>query len=252
MTGTRAGSTFTKRDPAAPEGFFEAEARGLRWLGEVEGGANVVAVLDVSPSEIVLQRLHHVTPSPQDAEDLGRRLARTHEADGNAWGRADGEGFIGPLHLPNGPFGSWHEMWWRGRVEPYLRASVDRGLLSTDDAAALSRAVQRHGTALPTSRPARIHGDLWSGNVVWTSGGGVLIDAASAHGGHPDADLAMLELFGLDHLGRLRSAYHELRPLADGWRERKALFWLHPLLVHVVLFGSSYVGRTRRVVQALT
>lgn len=251
MRGQGAEATFTKRDPTAPPGFFEAEARGLRWLGEVEGGADVVEVHDVSASGIVLQRLDHVSPSPTDADELGRRLARTHEAGAPVWGREDGDGFIGPLHLPNGPFASWQEMWWLGRVEPYLRVAVDRGLLSRDDAHAVSSVVGRHAPAVPTRRPARVHGDLWSGNVVWTPTGAVLVDAASAHGGHPEADLAMLELFGLVHLDRVRGAYADVSPLADGWPRRTALFWLHPLLVHVVLFGSAYVGRTRRAVQAL-
>ncbi|MGC1288154.1 MAG: fructosamine kinase family protein, partial [Streptosporangiaceae bacterium] len=84
-----------------------------------------------------------------------------------------------------------------------------------------------------------IHGDCWSGNVLWSGGRGWLIDPA-AHGGHRETDLAMLALFGAPFLDRLISCYQEVAPLAGGWRERVPLHQLHPLLVHVCLFGAGY------------
>lgn len=242
---------FVKRDPSAAPGFFAAEARGLRWLAEATDGVPVVDVLDVGDHHIALERLHSITPTAAQAEQLGRRLARTHREPSPVWGRDDGDGFIGPLPLANGPFESWTQLWWDGRVEPYLRASVDRGLLTSNDAARIEQVVHRHGPDVPARAPWRIHGDLWGGNVVWTSRGAVLIDAASAHGGEPEADLAMLALFGLPHLKRVLAAYDEVGPLAAGWRERQQLLQLHPLLVHVVLFGHGYVEPVRRAVRAL-
>jgi fructosamine-3-kinase len=91
----------------------------------------------------------------------------------------------------------------------------------------------------PPEPVARLHGDLWSGNVLWTPDGAVLIDPA-AHGGHRESDLAMLALFGLPHLERALASYRERAPLAGGWRDRVALHQLFPLLVHAALFGSGY------------
>ncbi|MCW2759574.1 MAG: Fructosamine/Ketosamine-3-kinase, partial [Nocardioidaceae bacterium] len=90
--------------------------------------------------------------------------------------------------------------------------------------------------------PARLHGDLWSGNVLWSTGGVVLIDPA-AHGGHRETDLAMLTLFGLPQLQRVLEAYTDTTPLADGWEDRVPLHQLFPLLVHTCMFGSSYGAR---------
>jgi fructosamine-3-kinase len=92
----------------------------------------------------------------------------------------------------------------------------------------------------PPEPPSRIHGDLWSGNVLWSGARGCLIDPA-AHGGHRETDLAMLALFGAPHLPEILQAYVATTPLADGWRSRVPLHQLHPLLVHVCLFGAVYV-----------
>jgi fructosamine-3-kinase len=235
---------FVKRDANAPPGFFEAEARGLRWLAAAAGGVPVAAVRDVAPGRLVLERLVPVDPTRPHAEELGRGLARTHQTGAPVWGREDGDGFVGPLPLPNGPFPSWHELWWQGRVEPYLRQAVDRGELGTQDAAAVERVVA--GTAVPPDpRPSRLHGDLWAGNVVWTARGAVLVDGAAAHGGHREADLAMLALFGLPHLEHVLRAYDEEWPIAPGWEQRVPFWQLHPLLVHVVLFGGRYAAAVR-------
>jgi fructosamine-3-kinase len=97
--------------------------------------------------------------------------------------------------------------------------------------------------------PARIHGDLWSGNVMWTRDGVVVIDPA-AQGGHRETDLAMLALFGCPYLAEVIEGYQSVRPLRPGWRSRVGLHQLYPLLAHVVLFGTSYVDRTRAAAQS--
>jgi fructosamine-3-kinase len=116
------------------------------------------------------------------------------------------------------------------------------------DAGALSargrRAIEGVGDRMPElagppEPPARVHGDLWSGNVlVGDDGAPRLIDPA-AHGGHREIDLAMLRLFGGPG-ERFWAAYAEVHPLAAGHEDRVALWQLLPLLVHAVLFGGSY------------
>lgn len=241
---------FVKRDPSAPDGFFAAEARGLAWLAAA-GGVPVVGVRDVDQTQIVLDRLAPAPATSQAADAFGAALAQTHAASASVWGREDGDGYIGPLVLPNGPYRSWPDLWWSGRVEPYLAQAVDAGVLDPGDAAACGDVVARRVAEVPVGTPARIHGDLWSGNVVWTSRGAVLIDAGAAHGGHAETDLAMLALFGLPHLERVLRSYDEASRLDDGWRERVPLLQLHPLLVHVVLFGGGYVASLRAALRSL-
>lgn len=204
--------------------------------------------LAVRPDGIDVERLDPAAPTPRAAEELGRRLAATHAAGaahfGSPPGDWQGDGFIGPLPLPHKPFDAWGHFYAALRIEPYARRAAASGALSPSGLAAVERvcARLRDGELDDGSAPARLHGDLWSGNVVWTARGAVLVDPA-AHGGHPETDLAMLALFGFPHLDRVLEAYDEVAKLADGWPERVALHQLHPLLVHAVLFGSGYGAR---------
>ena len=236
--------TFVKSRPDAPAGFFEVEAAGLRWLA-VPGGVPVAEPLDVSPTQLTITRLDSAPPTVSDAEDFGRRLAVTHDAGARYFGVPPdgwrGDGYIGTVPLPHAsePVTSWGEFYANLRLRPYLRAARDEGIY-LDDVERVCARLEAGAYDDPSDESCRIHGDLWSGNVLWTPDGVHLIDPA-AHGGHRETDLAMLALFGLPRLDRVLRAYDEAHPLADGWRDRIGLHQLHPLVVHVVLFGGSYV-----------
>jgi fructosamine-3-kinase len=231
-----------KTRPHAPEGFFAREAEGLRWLAYAQG-ARVPQVLAVADDCLVLDWIEPGKPTTDLAERFGRSLAATHLAGAETFG-GPRDGYIGLAPLPNRTLPTWPEFFASRRVMPYVRAAVDRGSLTTDEAATIEAAMRRiHDLAGPEEPPARIHGDLWSGNVVWGADGDVWIIDPAAHGGHRETDLAMLSLFGAPHLQRILDAYAEAAPLADGWHERLPLHQLHPLLVHSVLFGGTYGAR---------
>ncbi|NYH53882.1 MULTISPECIES: fructosamine kinase family protein [Nocardiopsis] len=235
--GTR---LFVKALPrgAPPSGVLTAEARGLEWLGRTFGSP-AIDVLAWDERILVLPWMEEREPTAQAAERLGHRLAGMHMTGADHFG-ADWPGYIGPLPMDNTPSDDWPRFYAEQRLRPYLRRALDQGALTPSDV----RVVEKVVDAVPDlagdpGPPARVHGDLWSGNVLWRERDAVLIDPA-AHGGHREADLAMLALFGLPHLERVRDAYNEAAPLASGWRSRVALHQLHPLLVHVCLFGAAY------------
>jgi len=239
-----------KRRHDAPPGFFEVEAAGLRWLA-VPGGVPVAEPIEVSPSQLSTVKLELVPPTGAAADEFGRRLAVTHDAGARHFGvPPDGwstDGYIGPIALPHAlaPMTAWGEFYANLRLRPYMRAAYNAGTIDGHQLELFERVCTRLEDGVyddPSDEPSRIHGDLWSGNVVWAAGGVHLVDPA-AHGGHRETDLAMLGLFGLPQLERVLRAYDEAHPLADGWRDRVGLHRLHPLLTHVVMFGGSYVAQ---------
>jgi fructosamine-3-kinase len=251
---------FAKTAADAAPGAYGAEAAGLRWLAEAGAVAvpEVLAAADRPASDPPLLVLGWVErrPGPPDPEALGRGLARLHAAGAPAFGapasgtppaggaEPAGGGApplrLGPLVLPGDAAADWPAAYAEGRLRPLLRAATARGALPAGTAARVERVCAAlPGLAGPPEPPARLHGDLWSGNVLTGAGGEpVLIDPA-AYGGHREVDLAMLALFGTPS-PRTLAAYEEVAPLADGHAERVALWQLFPLLVHAVLFGGGY------------
>ncbi len=236
---------FRKDRPPAP-GAYPAEAAGLRWLAGA-GGAAVVGVLAVGEDFLELDRLDTTRPTSAAAAAFGAALAVTHDAGATAWG-APPEGWTGPNFIGRQPMrcdpaASFGVFYAEQRVLPYLRRAADRGHVGGSVIELVERACARiaAGEFDGNEPPARIHGDLWSGNVLWTPDGVVLIDPA-AHGGHRETDLAMLTLFGTPCLSDILAGYDGARALADGWRERVPLHQLHPLAVHAASHGPSYAG----------
>lgn len=249
-------SVFVKSRPGIPDDFFAAEARGLQWLADAqrETDAETVrtpTVLGHNRECLVLEWVESGRPSAEAAEDLGRALAETHRVGAPHFG-APYDGYAGMLPLPNTQSDKWSEFFATQRIEPYLRAAFNRGNLEAEDANSVVAVLERLGDlGGPEEPPARIHGDLWSGNVIWATEGTPRVVDPAAHGGHREADLAMLGLFGAPYLDRLIAAYNDVFPLAAGWRERQALHQLHPLLVHAALFGGAYGARAGRAARDL-
>ena len=238
-------TTFTKRSPFHPRSY-PAEAAGLRWLAAAgSDAARMVEVLEVSAQQLTLRRLVSVRPTARAAVAFGSALARTHGAGAAAFGQPpdgwSGDGFIGRQHLSLRPEERWGVFYADQRLVPYAEEAHRRGTLSTAGRAAVDRVAERlhAGDFDDGAAPARIHGDLWSGNLVFTAEGVVLIDPA-AHGGHRLTDLAMLALFGAPQLSQILDGYRSTGQLLDGWPELIGLHQLHPLLVHAVTHGSSY------------
>lgn len=238
-------TVFAKSLTGAPADFFPAEAAGLRILRST-GTVPVPAVLAVADDLIVLEWIEPAEPSPEQAERLGHDLAALHRAPAPHYGTAH-PAYIGSLPLPSHAAGhpatspeDWPDFHVGYRLLPYLQQASDNGSIGGRDARAVEEVCVRFAELSgPPRPPAVIHGDLWSGNVHWSANGRAHVVDPAAQGGHPEADLAMLELFGCPHLARILAAYDEAHPL-PGRARRVPLHQLHPLLVHAALFGGGY------------
>jgi fructosamine-3-kinase len=243
----RAAFVKTRADAAAGE--YAAEAAGLRWLAQ-PGALRVPLVLDVGERYLALEWIDSRPAgglSDAGAEELGRGLAATHMAVAVCFGWTV-EARFGSLVLSNEPTADWPRFYAERRLLPLARLARERGALSRAASDAVERLCERLGELCGAAEPpARLHGDLWSGNVLADGDGRPWLIDPSVYGGHREVDLAMLRLFGSPP-PRLFAAYEELAPLADGWRERVELYQLLPLLVHAVLFGGSYATAVERTV----
>ncbi|MFE9499615.1 fructosamine kinase family protein [Streptomyces collinus] len=238
-----AGTVVMVKRGDAP-GAVRAEAAGLRWLGEA-AAVRVPAVLGQDERWLVTERVPTGRPDEDAASRFGQALAALHAAGAPAFGApppgGPEEAYIGRAPMRNAPMPDWPAWYAEHRVLPYLRAAVDAGTVRPGEAAVVERVCGLlPELAGPAEPPARLHGDLWNGNVLWGADGDVRLIDPAAHGGHRETDLAMLRLFGCPHLERVVTGYQDMAPLADGWRERVGMHQLFPLLVHAVLFGRDY------------
>jgi fructosamine-3-kinase len=244
--------TWVKRRNDAPRGLFAAEAAGLTWL-RVPGGVPIVKVLETTENSITLEHLTSIVPTAKTGEVFGQKLSVTHDSGAPSFGTAP-EGFSGPcfiadLEMSTDPCPTWGQFFARQRILPYARMArrtLGHSGYATMEALAATLEEGHFDDGAP---PARIHGDLWSGNLLFTPQGATLIDP-SAHGGHRISDLAMLDLFGAPYLEGILEAYEATSiHLPPDWRNLISLHQVYPYLVHAVLFGGGYADSAVRAAQ---
>src|SRR6478735_6247863 len=246
---------FVKSNVRAPNDMFVAEARGLAWLAEAKA-LRVPAVLAASGANdltpfLALELIRtKPTRTPDFDERLGRGLTALHRHGTPAFD-LDHDNYIGRLPQKNTFAITWAEFYRVRRLSPQLRAAADAGLAPARLRSSFERLfAQLESLCGPPEPPARLHGDLWGGNLIADDlGAPCLIDPA-VYGGHREIDLAMMKLFG-GFAPHVFAAYKEAFPLADGYRERVALYQLYPLMVHVNLFGGGYLAQVEAVLARL-
>ncbi len=248
---TPSGPFFLKWNADAGHRFFRVEAEGLEALATTETvrtPAVVACAGDDAPVPwLLLEWIDPGGASEASWVRLGRELAALHRGatdDAGRWGWHS-ENVIGSLPQPNGWAYDWGDFWARRRIHPLARELLTRGAISPWQLGLIERAADRAanllGPASLADGPSLLHGDLWSGNVLFARGGRpVLIDPA-VYIGHREVDLAMCRLFG-GFPPPFYAAYAEAWPLDPGHEARLPLYQLYPLLVHARLFGGSYVA----------
>jgi fructosamine-3-kinase len=239
----------------------------LRWLAAAEsgGGTRIVRVLRAGRTVLELERITPVRADRAAARRFGASLARTHAA-GADWfgcppqdwpgGKAIGRSRQPYVLSPEAAPATWGEFYAGHRIEVFAHRLRDAGGLDAAGAATYDRLCDRLRSGdfdapqpgLVGTASARVHGDLWAGNVLFDDGptGVVLIDPL-ARGDHAESDLGMLALVGLSHLDEVFDGYDEVSPLAQGWRDRLALHALSPLMFHALLFGGGYAAEALAV-----
>ena len=219
-----------------------AEAAGLRWLAQALAAA-VVDVTEVTPTSISTRRVEQARPSAPAARAFGAALRTVHEAGAPAFGAPpagwEGANFIGRVEQPCEPCQAWGEFYAEQRVLPFV-GGLPQGLQVI-----VRQACEVIKAADWDVKPARIHGDLWAGNVLFTADSAVMIDPA-AHGGHPWTDLAMLELFGTPFYEEILRGYG----VPKEYEKWVPMHQLHPLAVHAMTHGPAYYAPLEQAARA--
>lgn len=258
-------TVFAKTNRHADPAMFPAEAHGLAWLAEARA-IRVPKVLAVSapdasgPHFLALERIESGRRRSGFDERLGRALAALHRFGAPCFGLVDADlskgpmvvdNFIGKLPQANAPLATWPEFYRARRLEPQLRMAIDRGLATSTMHRGFERLFARLEELVgPAEPPARLHGDLWGGNLMVDEAGEPCLIDPAVYGGHREIDLAMMRLFG-GFDPRVFSAYDEAFPLPTGHEERVPLYQLYFLMAHVNLFGGSYVSSVEGALAAL-
>lgn len=214
------------------------EARMLDAIGAA--GVAAPQVLAARGQLFAMTHLEEGRAGPEGWAALGHELRRLHRVRGPDYGWEEDYAF-GAAALPNAGAADWPAFWAERRLMAWPEA------LPHDIARRVEALAARLPDLLPKApTPALLHGDLWSGNVLFTAeGGAALIDPACYHG-DKEVDLAMLHLFGTPHPGFCES----YGPMAPGLAERRPIYQLWPALVHLRLFGAGYRGMVERMLAA--
>ncbi len=245
-------SLFVKWNSAELYDMFVVEERGLSLLSDADSGLKIPAPLrhdkipEAGLSYLILEYLDEGRSTSETDTKLGEGLAALHQHTSDTYG-LDHDNYIGRLPQYNDPHENWIDFLINQRFGPQLKMAMDSGLLDSRDRKSFEALYQRLPDILADEPASLLHGDLWGGNQFATGSGEPAIFDPAVYFGNREIELAFTYLFG--GFGRnFYQAYHAAWPLQPGFDERKDIYNLYPLLVHVNLFGSVYAGQVKRII----
>jgi fructosamine-3-kinase len=246
------GRRVVVKHDGGPRPRLDIEAGMLTDLAAT-GTVRTPAVLLGEADLLVLEHIeNNGTRSAAGGAAFARVLARLHAVSSDAYGYPR-DTLIGSLGQPNPPSADWAPFFAEHRVRVFARLALDRRGISPADMRRLETLCDRTEELIgePPARPAMIHGDLWSGNVLWSSGEVTAVIDPAIYYADPEIELAFIALmgcFGDDFF----DAYEDVAGIRPGfWETRCDLYNLYPLLVHAALFGGGYGAQAMAVTRRL-
>lgn len=231
--------------------MFKKEATGLQLLRESKEIKIPKVILEEEwkdTSFLILEYIDSVTPKQNFWQDFGTKLAKLHQHTESYFGLEESN-YIGSLHQQNKQHTNWTDFFIQERLQPQIKLAKDSGKMDKSIISCFENLFLKLEEIFPDEPPALLHGDLWSGNFMVDNNGDPCIMDPAVYYGHREMDIAMTQLFG-GFDADFYKYYHKQYPLAEGWENRMDICNLYPLLVHVNLFGGSYLSQIQQIVKS--
>ncbi len=234
---------FAKMNRPVSETFFQKEASGLTAIAQT-GTLSVPQIYGTcydpeSRTALLVLEWIQGNKTADTIAQLGQGLARLHQMKGRAFGFKE-DNFIGSLPQSNSWTSDWISFYRNQRLKVQLELGINRQTIYGRRRKKLEKLMDRLDQWLPSNaEPSLIHGDLWGGNWLIGKGGRPYLIDPAANYAHNELEISFTELFG-GFPSSFYDFYHEIQPLDKNYPERKPLYQLYYLLVHLNLFGESY------------
>ncbi len=241
--GTSAGDFFLKLNASAPADMFMKEAAGLNEMRLANSSLIIPKVIwskdvDDFPGLLLMEYLQPASSTSGFDERLGRGIAQLHRKTASAYGFYHSN-YCGTTVQDNTWTDNWPVFYAERRIWSLIQQIKTTRGMSSDDLKIYEKLIDRMPVLLAHQTiPSLIHGDLWSGNYMYTANGPALIDPA-CYFADREMELGMMKLFG-GFSGSVWNAYQDEFRLPEGWQQRIRLYQLYPVLNHYLLFGVSY------------
>jgi protein-ribulosamine 3-kinase len=242
------GSYFLKWNDTIDLDMFETEALGLEFLRKISviNIPEVIGIGTINGTAYLL--MNFIEPAPRSEsywEDFGSKLAQLHQKSNEYFG-LDHDNYIGSLPQENNFKSNWIDFFIDLRLDVMLTRASKKGLVDTPIIKKFEQLYAKLPSLILSEKPSLLHGDLWSGNVLVGMDGQVALIDPAVYFGHREVELAFTGLFGgFDR--RFYQAYNDSFSLQPGYEDRFEIYNLYPLLVHLNLFGSSYLSGIKHV-----
>ena len=248
--GREEQTIFLKWNKDVDADFFAAETLGLKLLGD----QNVLTLPRVFAQGnymgidyLALQYINSQPPHKDFWNDFGQKLAKLHQTTATQYG-LEHDNYIGRLPQKNTQMSDWTDFFIENRLEVQLGLALYNKLITKEFARKFRFLYSQLPGLLVDEPPSLLHGDLWSGNFITDEKGSAAIIDPAVYYGNREIEIAFTQLFGGFDSQFYRS-YHEAYPLQTGFQERVDIYNLYPLLVHVNLFGQSYLSGVERTIR---
>lgn len=179
--------------------------------------------------------------------NFGTELAALHNNKHQRFG-LDYNNYIGSLEQQNDRSNSWEYFFITKRIKPLVRMAFDKKLIGKKHLGSFERFYKSYSELIPDEQPSLLHGDLWSGNLLCNINQKAIFIDPAIYFGHREMDISMTKMFGGFDPSYL-DTYIENLPMEQGWENRIPIHNLYPKMVHLVLFGKSYLGGIENVIE---